>query len=156
MGESEGARTEQFSPHTREQLLLTHAGGIAVIRAMKKLVLSLTIATFFITSVILPTARASVIDTTSYLQAQNDSFRTEMQTFLSRDDVHKQLVALGVNPSDARDRVAALTDQELRQLQERINELPAGGDALLAVLGAVLVVLIVLELVGVTNVFNKL
>jgi hypothetical protein len=127
-----------------------------VINAITRFVLSLTLAIFFITSVTLPTVKASVIDTSSYLQSQDDSFRTEMQALLSRDDVQKQLVALGVNPADARDRVAALTDQELKQLQDRIDELPAGGDALLAVLGAVLVVLIVLELVGVTNVFNKL
>jgi hypothetical protein len=127
-----------------------------VINAITRFVLSLTLAIFFITSVTLPTVKASVIDTSSYLQSQDDSFRTEMQALLSRDDVQKQLVALGVNPADARDRVAALTDQELKQLQDRINELPAGGDAFLAVLGAVLVVLIVLELVGVTNVFNKL
>jgi hypothetical protein len=127
-----------------------------VINAITRFVLSLTLAIFFITSVTLPTVKASVIDTSSYLQSQDDSFRTEMQALLSRDDVQKQLVALGVNPADARDRVAALTDQELKQLQDRINKLPAGGDAFLAVLGAVLVVLIVLELVGVTNVFNKL
>jgi len=45
--------------------------------------------------------------------------------------------------------------QELSHLQNHINDLPAGSSAL-ALLGAVFLVLIVLELVGVTNIFSKL
>ena len=40
----------------------------------------------------------------------------------------------------------------MRQLNQNIDTLPAGG--LLAVLGVVFVVLIILELTGVINVFN--
>ena len=50
-------------------------------------------------------------------------------------------------------RVAALSTEELRQLKLQIDELPAGG--LLAVIGVVFVVLLILELVGVTNIFNN-
>jgi hypothetical protein len=72
---------------------------------------------------------------------------------LMRDDVRVQLEALGVNPRDALERVDALTSAELAQLQSHLDDLPAGGDVL-AVLGVVLVVLLVLELLGVTNVFT--
>lgn len=77
-----------------------------------------------------------------------------VQATLAQDDVRAALVELGVNPVDAEQRVAALTDQELRLLESEMENLPAGG--VLAVLGVVLVVLIVLELTGVTNVFTKL
>ena len=40
-------------------------------------------------------------------------------------------------------------------MQGQIERLPAGGDGLLAVLGIVFVVLLVLELLGVTNVFSR-
>lgn len=113
------------------------------------------LAIFLMTSILVPAARATVIDTSSYLQVQSDTNRTAIETLLTREDVRKQLVSLGVAPDDARERVAALTEEELAELQKRMNELPVGS-SLLAVLGAVLVVLIVLELIGVTNVFNRL
>lgn len=72
---------------------------------------------------------------------------------LMRDDVRGQLESLGVDPVDAMERVNALTSAELAQLENRLGELPAGGEVL-AVLGVVLVVLLVLELLGVTNVFT--
>ena len=60
-----------------------------------------------------------------------------------------------MDPDAAGLRIAALTDSELTQLQHHLNDLPAGSNAL-AVLGVVFLVLIILELVGVTNVFSKL
>jgi len=79
----------------------------------------------------------------------------EVTAALERDDVREQLVALGVDPQQALERVSALTPEELAALDGQLQDLPAGG-SLLGVLGIVLVVLIVLDLVGVTNVFNKI
>ena len=84
-----------------------------------------------------------------------DSPQADVQAFLARGEVREQLIALGVDPDDASGRVAALTGQEVGLLQNHINDLPAGSSAL-ALLGAVFLVLIVLELVGVTNIFSKL
>lgn len=74
---------------------------------------------------------------------------------LMRDDVQAQLEALGVDPAQALERVQSLTAAELAQLDTKLQELPAGG-SVIGVLGALLVVLIVLELLGVTNVFTGL
>ena len=62
---------------------------------------------------------------------------------------------MGVDPAAVQERLAALTDEELQTLEGRLDSLPAGGDAL-AVIGIVFVVLIILELVGVTNIFTKM
>jgi hypothetical protein len=48
-----------------------------------------------------------------------------------------------------------MSDSELATLAKRINETPAGGDGLLAVIGLTFVVLIILELTGVINIFNR-
>ncbi|KGE02765.1 PA2779 family protein [Pseudohaliea rubra] len=72
---------------------------------------------------------------------------------LARADVQAQLTALGVDPQDARARVAALSPAELAQLNARFDELPAGS-SILGLVGAVFVVLLILELVGVTDVFS--
>ena len=78
---------------------------------------------------------------------------SSIQAELARDDVRAEFLARGVSPAEVDARVAALSTEELRQLQSELDELPAGG--LLAVIGVVFVVLLILELVGVTNVFTK-
>jgi hypothetical protein len=76
--------------------------------------------------------------------------------FLDRGDVRAQLESLGVNPADAKARIASLTDDEAAQLAAKIDNLPAGGDAAGALIGALLIVFIVLlitDILGVTHVF---
>lgn len=124
-------------------------------RLLTRACIFLLIGIFVITSAVIPAVEAKMIDTTVYLNQEADAARGELASFLAREDVREKMTALGVNPDDAANRIAALTDQEVSQLQSRIDELPAGS-GVLAVLGIVLVVLIVLELVGVTNVFNRL
>ena len=86
---------------------------------------------------------------------QDQQQRADVHAFLERDDVRKQLIDHGVTPEDARARIALLTADELRLLHQQIDNLPAGASAL-AIIGGVFLVLIILELVGVINIFNKL
>ena len=57
-------------------------------------------------------------------------------------------------PPSVEGRLDALSDAEVATLAGQIGEAPAGGDAL-AVIGIVFVVLIILELVGVIDIFKK-
>jgi cytochrome c-type biogenesis protein CcmH/NrfG len=75
--------------------------------------------------------------------------------FLAQDSVRGLLEQQGVDPADARARVQSLSDSELQRVADNIDRLPAGGSAL-AVIGLVFVVLVVLEIVGVINVFKGL
>ncbi len=74
---------------------------------------------------------------------------------LARDDVRAAMVELGVDPRQAELRVAALSDQELAQLDTRLDSLPAGEGAL-ALVGAVFLVLMILEFTGVIDIFKKI
>lgn len=78
-----------------------------------------------------------------------------VSSFLARQDVAAELERFGVDPALAAERAAALSDAELVELDGRIADAAAGGD-LLAVIGIVFVVLLILELVGVTNVFSRI
>ncbi len=78
--------------------------------------------------------------------------RAQVQAFIARDDVRKQMELLGVNPALATERVASLTDSELQQLSQNIGNMPAGGSAVGLVL-VVLLILILLELLGAINIF---
>jgi hypothetical protein len=89
------------------------------------------------------------------LTAPRNQQMTEIRNVLARDDVRTQMLDLGVNPADVEKRLNALTDAELARLSTGMQELPAGGDAV-AVIGIVFIVLLILELLGVTNVFTKI
>jgi hypothetical protein len=103
-----------------------------------------------------PTVHAATIGSLDYAQATARGERIErIQGILARDAVRAQLLERGVEPTQVDARLAALTDAELALLDERIDSLPAGGD-ILAVIGIVFLVLLILELVGVTNVFSKI
>jgi hypothetical protein len=103
-----------------------------------------------------PLAQAAVIPTTKLIELQETgAFPSTVAAVLARADVRTEFLALGVTPSGIEARLAALSPSELQQLDERLNALPAGG-VLLELLGVTLVVLIILEVLGVTNVFTRL
>jgi hypothetical protein len=66
--------------------------------------------------------------------------RMHVQTLLSRSDVANALQSMGVDPKAAADRVAMLTDDEVRQLSGKLDALPAGGTSGWAVAAVVLIV----------------
>lgn len=102
------------------------------------------------------TASAALITTEEAVALSQRAERLDrLESFLAREDVADQLQRLGVEPSLAAERAAALSDAELAALDGNIREAVAGGDVL-AVLGIVFIVLLVLELVGVTDVFSRM
>jgi len=72
-------------------------------------------------------AQAGVISTDQAVaSAQSD--RAAVLSLISRSDVASQLQALGLDPATAKDRVAALTDQEVSTLAGKLQAVPAGAD----------------------------
>lgn len=55
--------------------------------------------------------------------------RASVLSVLNRSDVVSQLQTLGLDPKVAKDRVAALTDEEVHTLAGKLNSLPAGADS---------------------------
>jgi hypothetical protein len=101
-------------------------------------------------------SHAGLIGTQTLVEAeQRQQDVASVEAFLASEQIHEQMVRLGANPDEISGRLAALTGEELRVLQAQIESLPAGGDAL-AVIGVVFLVLLILELVGVTNIFSKI
>ncbi len=86
---------------------------------------------------------AAVIDTQSAVQLQDRAAAiSDVQAKLDRADVRQALVGLGVDPAQAQDRVAALTDSEIATLQQKLDQLPAAGDGGWILLVIVLAVII--------------
>ena len=108
------------------------------------------------TSSLQSAAYAGVISTQQYLTTiERDATLARIDAVLAREEVRDRLEKLGVDPAAANERIAALTDQELQLLADNLENLPAGGN-LLAVVGVVFLVLLILELVGVIDIFKKI
>ena len=101
-------------------------------------------------------ARADVVGAEEYINTIDRRATLErIDAVLARSEVQRELERLGVDGAEASERVAALNDQELELLADRLEELPAGGD-LFAVVGIAFVVILILELVGVIDIFNRI
>lgn len=121
----------------------------------RKLVVNPLLAGSLALSMVVTPATAGVISTQQALSAElRASTETDVRSSLARDDVRQAMQQLGVDPAEADTRIASLSDAELLRMQGELDRLPAGGDAL-AVIGVVFLVLLILELVGVTNIFNR-
>jgi hypothetical protein len=66
--------------------------------------------------------------------------RTTLLNMLGRSDVASQLQALGIDPAQAKDRVGAMTDQEVATLVGTLDSQPAGASNA----GAVILIIIII------------
>ena len=102
-------------------------------------------------------AQAKMVTTDQVLaQPTSSDDRAQVLNFLMREDVQQQLASLGVDPEEAKSRVASLSDEEIRQIAGRLDDLPAGEGGIGIIVGAILIIFLVLlitDLVGVTDVF---
>lgn len=102
-----------------------------------------------------PSAVAGIVGTDQAISLeQRGMYLDRVNAALARQDVRDTMLAMGVDPAEVGARVGALTDQELAALAQRMEQAPAGGD-FLVIVGAVFVVLMILEFVGVIDIFKK-
>ena len=69
-----------------------------------------------------------------------------------RDWIQTQLETSGVSRADSVLRVSSLSDSQVIQVHQRMDEMPAGGDALGAAL-VVFIVLVITDVMGATDIF---
>lgn len=99
---------------------------------------------------------AGVIET-GYLVETGDRAASiaRVEVLLASDEVARQFENLGVDKALVAQRIQALSNTELLLLEEQMEQQIAAGDAL-ALIGAVFLVLLILELVGVTDIFKSI
>lgn len=121
----------------------------------RRIIVLLTIVPFAVVGSLIPSVKASMVSTGTVLETQaTEDARHQLDTLLARKDVRDELVRLGVDPTMAAERISTMTPSELQQFRGNIAELPAGAGAL-EVIGVVFLVLLILEFLGVTNVFTR-
>jgi hypothetical protein len=86
-------------------------------------------------------ATAGMIGTDQVVTSSAHADRTTVANFLNRSDIAGKLQIMGIDPKSAKDRVGAMTDEEVQSLAGRINALPAGGDVSTA--GVILILILI-------------
>ncbi|MFC2991565.1 PA2779 family protein [Halomonas tibetensis] len=96
---------------------------------------------------------SDLITTQAALNAEHgQADRERIHEILARDDVRDQLIEQGVDLAEVEARVAALSDAEAAQMADQLEQLPAGA-SVIGALFAVFVILLVTDILGLTNVF---
>ena len=120
---------------------------------VRNLIAQLVTFALLILSMHMPAAQAALIGTDSVVraeQAQQD--RARLESLLNREEVKQRLLQQGVDAADVKARIDALSDSEVETLAQRIDQLPAGGDAL-GVLVFLFVLLLITDILGFTDIF---
>lgn len=113
------------------------------------------LAAFILVGVQMPVL-ADIVSTDKFATEQRTQIQGDAERIiLDRGDVQAQLEVRGVDASDALQRVDNLTAAELATLAEQIDTLPAGEGVLGAVIGMI-VIFMLLDIAGVTDVFPAL
>ena len=96
-------------------------------------------------------------EATIYLyQFKAQDARDHLKTLISRNDIKNALISQGIDPDEAKARVDSLSDSEVIEVADKIEQLPAGGGAFGAVIAAsviVFLVLLITDILGYTDVF---
>jgi len=99
-------------------------------------------------------AQAGIVATSAIVRTDRDANLATIRDQLDRSEVKAQMEKMGVDAASIDQRIAALSDSELHSLAKQMQDAPAGGDAI-AVIGVVFLVLLILELVGIIDIFKK-
>jgi predicted PurR-regulated permease PerM len=114
---------------------------------MKKTILSSLLVALVSLLVVIP-SQAAMVGTAQIQQDQN-LLSTDLQSIpQKRDWILQQLVTGGVDKANAELRVAAMTDSQIQQIYQRVDESAAGGNVLLIII----LILVITELLGYTDI----
>lgn len=109
------------------------------------LVLSGALAT---QSVAVGTAHAGMVATDAYVGAQTREAaradRDALNRYLDRGEVREALAGYGVDPAEAKARVASLSDAEVARLASNVGTDPAGGLVGLVVFAGIVALIVLL------------
>lgn len=123
------------------------------IRRLTKPVSHLVILTLLAFSLHFPVAHAGIVSTEALANAtQVQQNRERLHDLLKREDVQAQLLASGVDPAQVQARVDNMTDAEVQTMASNMDQLPAGS-GIVGALVLVFLVLLVTDILGLTDVF---
>ncbi len=102
-------------------------------------------------------ASAAMIATEPLLQTgRHLDARDQLRQLMAREEIQNALIAQGIDPQEARLRVASMADFEIVQIADKIEDLRAGQGVFifsLIIVGVIIAAFVVFNYTGVTQVF---
>ncbi len=101
-------------------------------------------------------ASAAMIGTESITDGdRNQSPRDYLNNLLAREDFQAALISQGIDPQEAKGRIDSLSDAEVNDIVNKLDQLPAGGflGELLIVAFLVFLILLLTDIAGYTDIF---
>lgn len=127
-------------------------------RRFAKYVCYFVTMTMLLMSLPVQTLQASMVKTETVLTLSTaKNVRENLNQFLKREDVKAIMMAQGIRPEEATARVDSLSDAEIMQIADRMDQLPAGGSTFGVIIGAAVIIFIVLlitDILGYTDIFT--
>jgi len=100
-----------------------------------------------------PAVNAAMISTSDLVATEQSRIdRVFLLNSLEREEVQTALTSQGVDLEMAKQRVASMTDEEVRALNQKMDEMPAGSGIVITVV-VVFLVLLITDIVGWTDVY---
>lgn len=113
-------------------------------------------ASMLMASLPLRVVQAELVTTEQVVNQTDDGERDRVAAFLARDDVQQQMVALGVDPAEAKARIDGLSAAEIDQIAGQLDRLPSGEGFVGPIVAGIVIVFLVLlltDILGFTDVF---
>ena len=101
-------------------------------------------------------AWAAMIGTESIINiGREQSPRDYLNSLLAREDIKAALISQGIDPQEALARIDGLSDAEVNDIANKLDQLPAGGflGELLIVVALVFIILLFTDMAGYTDIF---
>ena len=99
----------------------------------------------------------AMIATESIINVDRDQNpRDYLNSLLAREDIQAALISTGVDPNEAKARIDNLSDAEVNDIVNKLDQLPAGGGALeviLIIAFLVFLIFVLTDIAGYTDIF---
>jgi cobalamin biosynthesis protein CobD/CbiB len=112
---------------------------------------------FFLVSTSYQSASAAMIGTEKLLQAEDlQEKRDHLHQLIAREEVKSALIAQGIDPLEAQLRLQSLTDEEIRLIADKLDDLSAGGGVVtfsLIIVAVIIATVLIFYFTSITDVF---
>jgi hypothetical protein len=100
-----------------------------------------------------PAVNAAIVSTSDLVATEQSKVgRESLLNSLEREEVRTALTSQGVDLEMAKQRVSSMTDEEVRALNQKLDEMPAGGGVVATVV-IIFLVLVITDILGRTDVY---
>ncbi|MCJ1887374.1 PA2779 family protein [Pseudomonas sp. LA21] len=100
-----------------------------------------------------PLAQASMVATGEVLQAQQQQVdREQLLKMLDDQGVQKKLQSMGVERSKVEQRIKSLSNEELAQFNQQLDQAPAGG--IIGIILLFLLIFVITDMLCITHIFT--